>query len=56
MKIALQESKFGEPEQLLEQIHDFLNEVQSSELIFVFHRWIERMRWATEYDGEYYHE
>jgi hypothetical protein len=37
MKTALQGYKFAESEQLLERIYELLNEVQSSELVFVFH-------------------
>jgi hypothetical protein len=56
MKIALQEHKFEEPEQLLEGIYDFMNDMQPSELIFVFRHWIERMQSAIEHDGDYYHK
>jgi hypothetical protein len=37
MKTALQWRKGERPKQLLEGIHNFLNEAQRSELVFVFH-------------------
>jgi hypothetical protein len=37
MKATPQRRKFEAPEQLLDGIHDFLNEMQSFGLIFVFH-------------------
>jgi hypothetical protein len=56
MNSALQGHKFEELEQLLEGIHDFLNEMQPSKLMFAFHHWIERMWWVIEHNGNYYHE
>jgi hypothetical protein len=35
MKTALQDHKFEEPEQLLDGIHDILNEMQSSDLMCI---------------------
>jgi hypothetical protein len=37
MNITLQERKFEEPEKLLETISDYLNEMEPSILMFVFH-------------------
>jgi hypothetical protein len=56
MKIELHGCKFEELEQLLEGIHDLLNDVQLSELIFVFYHWIECVQWAIKHNEDYYHE
>jgi hypothetical protein len=56
VKSALNGSKFEEPDELLQGIHDFLNEVQGSELMIVFHHWIERVRWVIEHYGNYYQD
>jgi hypothetical protein len=56
VKSALTGSKFEGPDELLQGIHDFLNEVQRSELMMVFQHWIERMRWVIEPDGDYYQD
>jgi hypothetical protein len=54
VKSALNGSKFEGPDELLQGIHDFFNEVQGSELMMVFQHWIERVRWVIEHDGDYY--
>jgi hypothetical protein len=56
VKSALNGSKFERPDELLQGIHDFLNEVQGSELMMVFYHWIERVRWVIEHDGDYYQD
>jgi hypothetical protein len=56
METALQGRKFEELEHLLEGIYDLLNEVQLSELIFVFYHWIECVRWVIDHYGNYYHK
>jgi hypothetical protein len=56
VKSALNGTKFKGPDELLQGIHDFLNEVQGSELMMVFHHWIGRVRWAIEHDGDYYQD
>jgi hypothetical protein len=56
MKQARQGHKFEEREQLLVGIYDFSKEVQLFELMSIFHLWIEGMRWAMKYNGDYYHE
>jgi hypothetical protein len=53
---ALNGFKFEGSDELLQGIHDFLNEVQGSELMMVFQHWIERARWIIEHDGDYYHD
>jgi hypothetical protein len=47
---------FEEPEQLLETIPEFLNEIQPPEVVAVFSHWVERVRWVLENSGGYYHE
>jgi hypothetical protein len=56
VKSALNRSKFEVPDELLQRIHDFLNEVPGSELMMVFQHWIERVRWVIEHDGHYYQD
>jgi hypothetical protein len=52
VKSALHGSKFEGPDELLQGIHDFLNDVQRSELMMVFQYWIERVRWVIEQNGD----
>jgi hypothetical protein len=56
MKEALTGQRFPGPEDLLIAIQEFLSEIQSSQLEFVFHHWIERVQWVLESDGDYFHE
>jgi hypothetical protein len=56
VKSALNGSKFEGPDELLQGIHDFLNQVQGSELMMVFQHWIERVHWVIEHDGDYYQD
>jgi hypothetical protein len=56
VKSALNGSKFEGPDELLQGIHDFLNEVRGSELMMVFQHSIERVRWVIEHDGDYYQD
>jgi hypothetical protein len=44
------------PHDLLSGIRTFGEEIQTSELGFVFHRRIERVRWVLENDGDYFDE
>jgi hypothetical protein len=37
-------------------IIEFLNEIQPSELQLVFHDWMERVKWVSANNGDYYHE
>jgi hypothetical protein len=53
---TLNGSKFEGPDELRQGIHDFLNEVQGSELMMVFQHWIECVRWVIEHDGDYYQD
>jgi hypothetical protein len=55
-KNALTGRMFDDPEELLDGITSFLEEVQSSELHVVFSHWRERVRWALENNGDDYHE
>jgi histone-lysine N-methyltransferase SETMAR len=45
-------SKFEGPDELLQGIYDFLNEVEGCELMMVFQHWMERVRWVIEHDGD----
>jgi hypothetical protein len=56
VKSALNGSKFEGLDELLQGIHDFLNEVQGSELMMVFHHWVELVRSVIEHDGDYYQD
>jgi hypothetical protein len=56
VKNSLAGRRFDEPEQLLEAIRVFFNEIQPSELEIVLSRWVERVRWVLENNGDYYHE
>jgi ABC-type iron transport system FetAB ATPase subunit len=47
---------FDDPEDLLDEITSFLEEVQSSELHIVFSHWVERVTWVLETNGDYDHE
>jgi predicted TIM-barrel fold metal-dependent hydrolase len=47
---------FDDPEDLLDGITSFLEEVQSSELHIVFSHWGERVTWILETNGDCYHE
>jgi hypothetical protein len=56
VKTSLVGQTFDEPEQLLETITKFLNEIQPPEVVAIFSHWVERVRWALENNGDYYHE
>jgi hypothetical protein len=43
VKTSLVGQTFGKPEQLLEAITEFLNEIQPLELVAVFSHWVERV-------------
>jgi hypothetical protein len=47
---------FDEPEQLMEGITEFLNEIQPPEVIAAFSHWVGRVRWILENNGNYYYE
>jgi hypothetical protein len=47
---------FDNPEQLLEAITEFLNEIQPPEVVAVFSHWVERVREVLENNGDLYHE
>jgi hypothetical protein len=44
VKTSLVGQTFDEPEQLLEAIAEFLNEIQLPEVVAVFSHWVERVR------------
>jgi hypothetical protein len=56
MKTLLVGQTFDEPEQLLEAVTEFLNEIQPPEVVAVFSHWVERVRSAFENNGDRYHE
>jgi histone-lysine N-methyltransferase SETMAR len=56
VKTSLVGQTFDEPEQLLEAITEFLNEIQPPEVAAVFSHWVERVRWVLENNGDYSHE
>jgi hypothetical protein len=47
---------FHDPEELLDGITSFFEEVQPSELHVVFSHWTERVRWVLENNEDCYHE
>jgi transposase len=56
VKTSLVGQTFDEPEQLLEAITEFLNEIQPPEVASVLSHWAKRVRCVLENDGDYYHE
>jgi hypothetical protein len=56
MKAALVGQQFPGPEDLLTGTQEFLSEIQRSELEFVFHHWMEQVRWVVHNNKEYFHE
>jgi hypothetical protein len=56
VKASLVGQTFDEPDQLLEVITEFLNEIQPLGVVAVFSHWVERVRWVLENNGNYYHE
>jgi hypothetical protein len=46
MKVSLAEKSFSRPEELLDGVNAFLEEIQGAELKVVFHHWIERVKWV----------
>jgi hypothetical protein len=56
MKSSLAGWTFDEPEEFLEAITEFLNEIRPSEWEVVFSHWVERTRLVLENNGDYYHE
>jgi histone-lysine N-methyltransferase SETMAR len=56
VKTSLVGQIFDDPEQLLEAITEFLNEIQPPEVVTVFRHWVERTQWVLENNGDYYHK
>jgi histone-lysine N-methyltransferase SETMAR len=56
LKNSLVDQTFEGPDDLLEGIVAFLDEIQASELQIVFSHWASRIKWVLEHDGDYYHE
>jgi hypothetical protein len=56
MKAALAGQQFPGPEDLFTGIHEFLSEIQRSELELVFHDWIKPVQWMLDKDGNNFHE
>jgi hypothetical protein len=47
---------FDDPEELLDGITSFLEEIRPSELHIVFSHWVERVTWILETNGGSDHE
>jgi hypothetical protein len=56
MKAALAGQQFPGTEDPLASIHEFLSEIQRSELKLVFHHWMERVQCVLHNDGDYFCE
>jgi hypothetical protein len=56
MKTLLVGQTFGESEQLLKAITEFLKEIKLPEVVAVFSDWVERVRCVSENSGDYDHE
>jgi histone-lysine N-methyltransferase SETMAR len=56
VKTSVVGQTFDEPEQLLETITEFLNEIHPPEVVAVFSHWVEMVRWVSENNGDYYYE
>jgi hypothetical protein len=56
VKTALVGQRFEDPEERLEAITEFLNEIQRSELEFAFSLWLEQVRWVLANTGDCYHD
>jgi hypothetical protein len=56
MEVNLTGRAFDRSEELLDAITTFLEEIQVSKLKGVFQYWVERVRWALDHNGDYYHE
>jgi hypothetical protein len=56
VKTSLVGQTCDEPEQLMEALTEFLNEIQQPEVVAVFSHWVERVQWVLESNGDYYHE
>jgi histone-lysine N-methyltransferase SETMAR len=55
VKTSLVCQTFDDPEQLLEAITEFLNEIQPPE-VAVFSHWVERVRWVLEDTRDYHYD
>jgi hypothetical protein len=47
---------FNDADGLLKAVIEFLNEIQPSDLQFVFCHWTERVKWVLANNGDYHHE
>jgi hypothetical protein len=56
VKNSLAGRTFDEPEQLLDEITEFLDEIQPSELEIVFSHWLKKVRCVLDNNGDYYHK
>jgi histone-lysine N-methyltransferase SETMAR len=56
VKTALVGQRFEEPEELLEPVTEFLNQIQLSELELAFSHWLEWVCWVLADNGDYYHD
>jgi hypothetical protein len=53
IKIGLAGRSFAEPEELFEDVREFLEEIPAAELMAVFEGWIDRVRWVIAHNGQY---
>jgi hypothetical protein len=56
VKTTLVVQRFEKPEECLEAVTEFLNEIQQSELELAFSHWLERVRWVLADNGDHYHD
>jgi hypothetical protein len=54
IKTGLAGSNFAEPEELLEDIREFMEGISAAELTAVFEGWIDRVRWVIAHNKQYY--
>jgi hypothetical protein len=56
VKTVLVGQRFEEPEELIEAVTVFLNEIQRSELELAFSHWLELVHWVLANNGDDYHD
>jgi hypothetical protein len=56
IKTSLTSRVFNDVGELLRAVTEFVDQIQASELQFVFHHWIERVKRVLANHGDNYHE
>jgi hypothetical protein len=56
IKTSLAGCEFNDVDGFLEVLIKFLNEIEPSELQFICHHWIERVKWALANNSDSYQE